>query len=278
MRITAEVIETIARCLREDLRDDGDITSDSVIPSDALSEAHLVARENGVVAGGEVAAKVFTMVDSTVEVDQLVSDGTRVDPGTVLLKVRGRSRSVLTAERTALNLMARMSGVASATARLVDAVKGTGARITDTRKTMPGLRIFDKYAVTAGGGVNHRMGLYDAVMIKDNHIVAAGDIVKAVSSARMSVGADVEIVLEIDSLDQLPVAMGTDADRLLLDNMSIEELAEAVSVVGDRFDTEASGGVTIETVREIAATGVDLISVGAITHSARQMDLALDFV
>ena len=278
MRITPEVIETIARCLREDLRDDGDITSDSVIPSDALSEAHLVARENGVVAGSEVAAKVFTMVDSTVEVALLVSDGTRVDPGTVLLKVRGRSRSVLTAERTALNLMARMSGVASATARLVDAVEGTGARITDTRKTMPGLRIFDKYAVTAGGGVNHRMGLYDAVMIKDNHIVAAGDIVKAVSSARMSVGADVEIVLEIDSLDQLPVAMGTDADRLLLDNMSIEELAEAVSVVGDRFDTEASGGVTIETVREIAATGVDLISVGAITHSARQMDLALDFV
>ena len=278
MKPGPEVIDIIANALREDLSDIGDITSLSVVPENARSAANLVARQDGVVAGLEVAKAVFEMVDPEVELDLLATDGDRVAAGTVVMTVAGPSRSILTAERTALNLLARMSGVATATAELVERVEGTGARITDTRKTMPGLRVLDKYAVTAGGGVNHRMGLYDAVMIKDNHIVAAGDIRLAVAKAREAVGPDIEIVVEVETLEELRQAIDTDADRVLLDNMDVMTLTTAVSMVGEGMDTEASGGVTLETVREIAETGVDLISVGAITHSVPQMDLALDFV
>lgn len=263
--------------LEEDLGGIGDITTESVIPGDSSSRAELVVRAPGVVCGLELAEVVFRTVDDSLEVER-EPDGEHHQVGDVVLHVEGSTRSILTAERSALNLAARASGVATETARFVAAVEGTGAAITDTRKTMPGLRVLDKYAVRMGGGVNHRMGLYDAVMIKDNHIVAAGDVRQAVARARSSVGEGVEIVVEVDDLELLPQVLATRADRVLLDNMDLETLAAAVAMCNRSVLTEASGGVTIDNVREIAMTGVDIISVGWITHSAPQMDLALDFV
>jgi nicotinate-nucleotide pyrophosphorylase (carboxylating) len=270
--------DIVDRALAEDLAGGGDITSDSVIPPTANSRANIVARSPGVIAGLGVAAHVFARVDPSLEFESLVEDGDRVEAESVVATVSGRSRSILTAERTAMNLLGRMSGVATATAELVDAVAGTGARITDTRKTMPGLRDLDKYSVAAGGGVNHRMGLYDQVMIKDNHIAAAGEIERAVAAVREAHGEEIRVTVEVDDLDQLEVALRTSADRVLLDNMSLEMLRKAVGMVDGAMETEASGGVTLETVRAIAESGVDYISVGWITHSAPQLDLALDFV
>lgn len=275
---TARFEEIIARALAEDLDEAGDITSRAVVAPDATTEARLVARAGGVIAGLPVARLVFETVDRTIEFQPFVSDGSRVEPGAVLAMVSGRSRSILTAERTALNLLGRMSGVATSTAGLVSAVEGTGARITDTRKTMPGLRAADKYAVAVGGGVNHRMGLYDEVMIKDNHIAASGDLRAAVTAARGLFGSGVRVIVEVEDLDQLALALQTDADRVLLDNMSPDELRQAVEMVGGAMETEASGGITLDTVRAVAETGVGYISVGWITHSAPQLDIALDFV
>lgn len=271
----ADIVE---RGLLEDLADTGDVTTNSVIDPTDRSRAELRSRSPGVVAGLDVAACVFEMVNAEVSFQALTADGDRVDPGLSLAVVEGNSRSILASERTALNLLGRMSGVATATAVLVDAVEGTGVLISDTRKTMPGLRVLDKYAVIAGGGVNHRMGLYDAVLIKDNHIAAAGDIRVAVESARQAVGPDVLVEVEVDDLDQLKVVLTTGADRVLLDNMDLDTLRAAVELAGDAIATEASGGVTVETVRPIAETGVDIISVGWITHSAPQLDIGLDFV
>lgn len=268
----------VSRALAEDLADRGDITSSNVIPPDVLASGQLVARATGVIAGLEVAAAVFAEVDDRISFVARADDGQMAPAGTVVAVVEGPARSILTAERTALNLLGRISGVATATAELVAAVAGTGARITDTRKTMPGLRLLDKYAVVAGGGVNHRMGLYDEVMIKDNHIVAAGDISSAVAAARAGNGPDVRVTVEVENLPQLEEVFATTADRVLLDNMDLETLSRAVTMVGDRMETEASGGVTLGTVRAIAATGVDFISVGWITHSAPQLDIALDFL
>lgn len=273
-----DFVDIVERALAEDLADRGDITSSSVIPQGLVSHGNVVARVPGVIAGLEVAEYVFARVDPTIEFGPLVSDGDRAAAGEVVAMVSGTSRSILTAERTALNLLARMSGVATATATLVEAVAGTGARITDTRKTMPGLRVLDKYAVVAGGGVNHRMGLYDQVMVKDNHIVAAGAISSAVAAARADLGDTVRVIVEVDSLDQLAEVMETSADRVLLDNMSPEGLRRAVEIVDGAMETEASGGVTLATVRAIAESGVDFISVGWITHSAPQLDLGLDFL
>jgi nicotinate-nucleotide pyrophosphorylase (carboxylating) len=267
----------VTRALEEDLDDGGDITSAAVIPADSRSDADFVARATGVVAGVPVADYVFERVDESLEFTG-IEDGTEVRAGSVIGRVSGSSRSILTAERTALNLLGRMSGVATATAELVAAVAGTGARITDTRKTMPGLRWLDKYAVTCGGGVNHRMGLYDEVMIKDNHIVAAGDIVEAVATAREAGGPTVRVIVEVEDLGQLAAVLETDADRVLLDNMTPTMLHVAVRMVDGAMETEASGGVTLETVRDIAETGVGFISTGWITHSAPQLDIALDFV
>lgn len=273
----ADYLPIVERALAEDLMGVGDITSNSVIPAGQVSDAHVVARSRGVVAGIAVAEAVFSYVDEHVLFTRAVEDGARVEPGDFVARVEGPTRSILLAERTALNLMGRMSGVATATRRLVDAVDGTGARIVDTRKTMPGLRVLDKYSVTVGGGFNHRMGLYDAVLIKDNHIVAAGDIAGAVSAARAAVGPDLMVEVEVDSLDQLDVVLGTEADRVMLDNMDLETMRQAVTMVGGAMEVEASGGVTLQTVRAIAETGVDIISVGWITHSAPQLDFALDF-
>ena len=267
----------VERALGEDLSDIGDVTTQAVVPEGTMARGEFVARSPGVVAGLDVAGYAFTVVDPSLVFEASASDGDRVDSGATLAVVEGTARSILTAERTALNLLGRMSGVATETARLVDAVEGTGALISDTRKTMPGLRILDKYAVKMGGGVNHRTGLYDAVIIKDNHIVAAGDIAKAVAKARASVGPDVMVEVEVESLDQLAEVVGTDADRVLLDNMDLATLRQAVTMAGDRIVTEASGGVTLETVRAIAQTGVGIISVGWITHSPPQLDIGLDF-
>ncbi len=274
----SDYAKVVARALSEDLGDRGDITSEACVPETARSEALVVARASGVIAGLDVAGYVFSTIDHDVRYEKLVQDGDLVEADDHVARVAGPSRSVLTAERTALNLLGRMSGVATATAGLVDLVAGTGAAITDTRKTMPGLRALDKYAVRAGGGVNHRFGLYDAVMIKDNHIIAAGGIVGAVEAARAAVGDDVLVVVEVADLDQLGQALETEADRVLLDNMGVDQLRAAVEMVGGRMTTEASGGVNSENVRAIAETGVDFISVGWITHSAPQLDIALDFL
>ena len=266
----------VAAALAEDLGERGDITSLAIIDESSRSTARVMARAPGVVAGLPVAAHVFRRVDPDLIFDP-GTEGARVVPGDVVATVAGSSRSILTAERTALNLLARMSGVATATSHLVAAVAGTGARITDTRKTMPGLRALDKYAVGVGGGVNHRMGLYDQVMIKDNHIVAAGDLRSAVAAARAAVGPETKVIVEVEDLAQLAEVLATDADRVLLDNMGPETLREAVDMVSGQMETEASGGITLENVRQIAETGVAFISVGWITHSAPQLDLALDF-
>jgi nicotinate-nucleotide pyrophosphorylase (carboxylating) len=275
--LRADYVEVVGRALSEDLGPNGDITSDSVIPEDSMSRGIFVARDEGVVAGLEVATYVFEALDPTVVFDALIEDGDRIPAGGQVAVVAGRSRSVLSGERTALNLLGRMSGVATATSRLVDAVSGTEARISDTRKTMPGLRALDKYAVRVGGGMNHRFGLYDAVLIKDNHLAAVGDIASAVAAARASVSPGVMIEVEVTTLGQLAEVIETDADRVLLDNMAPEMLREAVGMVAGRFTTEASGGVTEDNVRRIAETGVDIISVGWITHSAPQLDIGLDF-
>lgn len=271
-------IDIVRRALDEDLGEAGDLTSEACITADSTSVAEIGVRRPGVVAGLEVGATVFRTVDPEVTVELAAADGDRVEAGQVLGRVEGGSRSILTAERTALNLMGRMSGVATATARLVDAVEGTAAVIADTRKTMPGLRALDKYAVRMGGGRNHRFGLYDAVLIKDNHIVAAGSIIDAVMAARARVGHMVRIEVEVETLEQLDELLGVGADVVLLDNMDPDTLRAAVEKVAGRMVTEASGTVTLETVREIAESGVDVISTGWITHSPPQLDIGVDFV
>jgi nicotinate-nucleotide pyrophosphorylase (carboxylating) len=273
----SDYVEIVGRALSEDLGELGDITSDACIPETAESDAVLVARADGVIAGLEVAAYVFEALDPSLSFVPMVADGDQVAPGDLIAQISGRTRSILSGERTALNLLGRMSGVATATSVLVEAVSGTGVRISDTRKTMPGLRAIDKYAVRVGGGMNHRFGLYDAVLIKDNHLAAIGDIPAAVAAARAAVGTGVMIEVEVDNLDQLARVLETDADRVLLDNMGAKLLREAVEMVGGRMTTEASGGVTRDNVRLLAGTGVEIISVGWLTHSAPQLDIALDF-
>ncbi len=269
--------EIIRHCLEEDLGVAGDITSAAVIDATALAEGSLVARQSGVVAGMEVASRVFETVDRAVELRVEVGDGSFVERGAVVGIVSGPTRSVLSGERTALNLIGRMSGVATATRRLVDLVAGTRAVIADTRKTMPGLRVLDKWAVRLGGGVNHRFGLGDAVMIKDNHLVAAGGVRRAVEAARAKVGHTVRIEVEVSSLQQLEELLEVGADIVMLDNMDVTTMARAVELVSGRMKVEASGAITAENIRAVAETGVDVISVGWITHSAPQLDLALDF-
>ncbi|HLF42008.1 MAG TPA: carboxylating nicotinate-nucleotide diphosphorylase [Acidimicrobiia bacterium] len=274
----AAYVDLVGRALAEDLGAVGDLTSDSCVPEETQAHGTLVARSAGIVAGLEVAAHVFEAIDPASTLTAIVSDGDRVTAGQSIATVAGLARSLLRAERTALNILGRMSGVATATSLFVAAVEGTGARISDTRKTMPGMRLLDKYAVSMGGGVNHRLGLFDAVLIKDNHISAIGGIEPAVKAARERVGPEVMVEVEVETLQQLEVVLGTEADRVLLDNMDLETLRLAVEMTAGQMVTEASGGVTLDNVRSIASTGVDVISVGWITHSAPQMDIALDFL
>lgn len=277
---------TVERLIEAALAEDigaGDLTSQYFVPAERRSTAFIVAREAGVLSGGEVALEVFRKVDPAIEATLLVTDGDRISEGAYVMKIEGPSRSVLTAERTALNFMQRMSGVASATRRYVDEVRGTSAQILDTRKTIPGWRLLDKQAVLHGGGTNHRMGLYDRVMVKDNHLVAEGRL-EELQEAIRRLKADhpaVEVELEADRLEQVEAFLELEGvDYLLLDNMSLEELRLAVGLRGDQVNPrlEASGGVNLDTVAGIAETGVDFISVGAITHSVKALDLALDFV
>lgn len=280
------VHESIERLIQAALTEDigsGDLTSEYFVPADRRATGFIVAREAGVLSGGEVALEVFRRVDPSIEATLLVDDGSRIAEGAYLIKIEGPARSLLTAERTALNFLQRMSGVASATRQYVDAVKGTNAGILDTRKTIPGWRHLDKRAVTHGGGINHRMGLYDRVMVKDNHLVAEGrldELQEAISKLKAE-HPEVEVELEADNLEQVEAFLGLQGvDHLLLDNMTPGELRQAVALRGDKASPllEASGGVNLDTVAGIAATGVDFISVGAITHSVRALDLALDFV
>ncbi len=273
----AAIIEDVVRrALAEDIGRGGDLTTEATIAADHRSMATLVSRQPGTIAGLAAATSVFALIDDAVEVRPEVADGDRVAAGAVLARVEGPTRAILTGERTCLNLLGRLSGVATATADLVRLVAGTKARIVDTRKTTPGLRTLEKYAVRCGGGANHRFGLDDAVLIKDNHIAAAGSIADAVTAARSHIGHMVKVEVEVDTLDQLDVVLGLGVDAVLLDNMDPETLAEAVRRIGGRCVAEASGTVTADTVRAVAETGVDLISVGWITHSAPQLDIGLD--
>jgi nicotinate-nucleotide pyrophosphorylase (carboxylating) len=273
----ALVARAVEAALEEDLGAAGDITTDATIPVNAKGEAAIVAREAGVIAGLDLAAQAFLFLDPDVKFSPLVSDGELVKQGAKIAKIAGKTRAILTAERTALNFLGHLSGVATLTSRFVEAVAGTGARIACTRKTTPGLRALEKYAIRMGGGVNHRFGLYDGVLIKDNHIAAAGGIGNALRALGSRAGHMVRIEVEVDNLDQLKEALRFPIDAVLLDNMDVPTLKRAVAMVGGRVTTEASGGVRLETVRKIAETGIDLISAGALTHSARRLDLSLEW-
>jgi nicotinate-nucleotide pyrophosphorylase (carboxylating) len=267
----------VRAALEEDIGRAGDITSELTIPADQRSTARIVARKKGTIAGLIAAGCAFRLIDPETMFHAELPDGSTVDAGAVLATIEGRSRALLTAERVALNFSGHLSGVATMTRALVDAVEGTNARIVCTRKTLPGLRTLQKYAVRCGGGFNHRFGLDDAVLIKDNHLVAAGGIAPAIERVRAGTGHMVKIELEVDTLDQLEEALRLGVDCVLVDNMSREDLIRAVAMAKGKAVLEASGNVTLATVREIAETGVDYISSGALTHSAPNLDLGLDF-
>ncbi len=272
------MLEPLVRsALLEDLGRAGDLTSDAIVPIDTRAETALVARQAGVIAGLDLARLAFELIDPAIAVVVAKPDGAAVAPGDLVATVSGPARGILTAERVALNFLCHLSGIASATASVVAAVKGTKAQIVCTRKTTPGLRAVEKYAVRMGGGHNHRFGLDDAVLIKDNHVAIAGSVAEALRRARKNTGHLVKIELEVDSLEQLAEALAIGVDAVLLDNMRPEMLAEAVAMVGGRAITEASGRVTPETAPAIAASGVDLISIGWLTHSAAALDIGLDF-
>lgn len=268
--------DTVRRALAEDLGRAGDLTTDAVVAADAAATGYIKARTAGRIAGLDVAASAFTFLDARIAVTCLSADGRDADAGEVLAAVRGPARPILSAERTALNFLGRLSGIATATRALVRAVAGHGCRVVCTRKTTPGLRALEKYAVRAGGGANHRFGLDDGVLIKDNHLAIAGSVGEAVRRVRARIGHMVKIEVEVESLAQLEEALAVKVDAVLLDNMSPTELAEAVRLARGRALTEASGGITPQNAAEIAAAGVDLLSVGWLTHSAPALDVALD--
>jgi nicotinate-nucleotide pyrophosphorylase (carboxylating) len=267
-------LDLIRIALREDLSDAGDITSKATIPTDKKIAATMRARENGILAGLDVAIQVFKEVDVTLTLTLKAKDGDTLKAGQDILIIEGNAQKILTAERTALNVMTHLSGIATQTAKYVEAVKGTDAQILDTRKTLPGYRMLQKHAVKMGGGKNHRMGLYDAILIKDNHIASAGGISQALNAAKAT---NKNIQIEVDTLEQLQEVLDNgNANGVLLDNMTPEKLKQAVSLVNKRLTTEASGGINLDTVRAIAETGVDYVSVGALTHSVKTLDIGLD--
>jgi len=272
------LIEPAVRAaLLEDLGRAGDITTNATIPASAKARVVIRAREDGRIAGLDCARTAFRLMDPSLKVAVQKPDGSDVAPGDIVAAIEGSARAIITGERVALNFMGHLSGIATATRAIARSIEGTRARICCTRKTTPGLRALEKYAVRAGGGQNHRFGLDDAVLIKDNHIAVAGGIRAAIERARAHVGHMVKIEVEVDTLDQLREALDAKAELVLLDNMTPAQLREAVDLVAGRAVTEASGRVTVETAPAIAAAGVDLISSGAITHSAKTLDLGLDF-
>jgi len=272
------LVEPVVRhALEEDLGRAGDLTTDLTVPAQQNVKARLAARKSGTIAGLIAAECTFALVDPSLAITIETQDGSQADAGALLATVAGSARSILTAERVALNFAGHLSGIATATRALVDAVAGTKARIVETRKTTPGLRMLEKYAVRCGGGFNHRFGLDDAVLIKDNHLVAAGGIAPAIARVRAGLGHMAKIELEVDSLAQLEEALALGVDTILLDNFGVDDLKRAVATTRGRVVLEASGNVTLATVRAIAETGVDYISSGAITHSAPNLDVGLDF-
>ena len=272
------MIEPMVRAaLLEDLGRAGDITTDAVVPAEARAATALVARQPGVIAGLDLARLAFRLVDPSIEMKIERNDGSRLSPGDIIATIAGPARGILTGERVALNFLCHLSGVASATAGIADAIRQYKTRVTCTRKTMPGLRALQKYAVRVGGGSNHRFGLDDAVLIKDNHVAVAGGIKPAIQRARAAVGHLVKIEVEVDTLAQLEEALAVGVDAVLLDNMGPETLRRAVAMVDRRAITEASGRINPETAPAIAAAGVDLISVGWLTHSAPVLDIGLDY-
>lgn len=268
--------EFVKSVLAEDLGSGGDVTSKATIAKDARFTAEMNCRQAIVVAGLDIAIAFFRALDPGVEIEQLVKDGDRVEHGTVLLRLAGNARAMLAAERSALNTLQHLSGIATLTRQYVDAIDGTGAILIDTRKTIPGLRVLQKYASRMGGAQNHRMRLDDGVLIKDNHVAVCGGVAEAVRRAK-SAKLDLQVQVEVDRIDQIEPALASGADRLLLDNMGPAMLREAVKQVGGRVPLEASGGVTLETIRFLAETGVDYISVGRITQSAPAVDIGLDY-
>ena len=271
-----DLVQFVAATLAEDLGPTGrDVTSESVIPADACFSGVMDSRDAITVAGLPIAAAFFRHLDPEIEIEHLIEDGQQVSSGADLMRIRGKARAMLTAERSALNIVQHLSGIATLTRQYVDAIAGTGCTLLDTRKTIPGLRILEKYATRMGGATNHRMGLWDAAMIKDNHVAVAGGVAEAVRRAR---GHGVErIILEVDRLSQIEPGLEAGATHLLLDNMDAAQLTEAVKLVAGRVPTEASGGVTLQTIRAKAETGVTYISVGRLTQSAPAADIGLDF-
>jgi nicotinate-nucleotide pyrophosphorylase (carboxylating) len=268
----------VRRALEEDLGRAGDLTTDLIIARGQKAHAVIAAREAGIVSGLVAAAVAFALADPGVRLTPQAPDGSEIAAGAVIARIEGSARAILTAERVAVNFMGHLSGVASATHELVTRIAGAHARIICTRKTIPGLRALQKYAVRCGGGLNHRFGLDDGVLVKDNHIAAAGSLDAAIKTLRGRLGPMVKIEVEVDRLDQLEIALALGMDAILLDNMSVENMKKAVAMAKGRAKLEASGGVTLSGVRAIAESGVDFISSGAITHSARSLDLGLDFL
>jgi nicotinate-nucleotide pyrophosphorylase (carboxylating) len=276
--LPAFLVEPLVRAaLAEDLGRAGDLTTDTVVPADARARGVLNARKAGVVAGLDVAEIAFRLLDPGARVEVVRPDGASVEANEPIAAVSGRARALLTAERVALNFLCHLSGIATATREIVDAVKGYQARVACTRKTTPGLRALEKYAVRVGGGVNHRFGLDDGVLLKDNHIVVAGGIRSAIERAKAALGHMVKVEVEVDRMEQLGEALAAGADAILLDNMTPAQMREAVAIIDGRAIVEASGRITKETAAAIAATGVDVISCGWITHSAPILDIGLDF-
>ena len=273
MNTQKQIREIIRRALEEDIGS-GDITSECTIPKQCVLTGDLIAKADGVIAGLSVAQETFKMLDRSVEFKLHVKDGSRVARGKKIATVKGNGRALLSAERTALNFLQRMSGIATSTRAFVDAVSSTNAKILDTRKTAPGLRILDKLAVQLGGGMNHRFGLYDMVLIKDNHIAAAGGITQAVTQVWKRTGNTIPIEVEVKNLEELREAISLKVDRILLDNMDTATIRKAVEFTAGRIPLEASGNVTLENVVDIARTGVDMISIGAITHSIKALDIS----
>ena len=268
--------EFVKRVLAEDLGKGGDVTSNATIDADARFTAEMNCRQEIVVAGLDLAAAFFKALDPGVQIEQPAKDGDLAEHGTTLMRLAGNARAMLTAERSALNTLQHLSGIATLTRRYVDAIAGTGTVLLDTRKTIPGLRVLDKYASRMGGAENHRMRLDDGVLIKDNHVAVCGGVAEAVSRAKAA-GTGLQVQVEVDRIEQIEPALAAGADRLLLDNMDPAKLRQAVKLVGGRVPLEASGGVTLDTIRFLAETGVDYISVGRITQSAPAVDIGLDY-
>ena len=272
-----QVDKIVEQSLLEDIRT-GDITTESVIPSNLKAKGIIKTSEEGVVAGLDIACLVFKKLDSEICFQPKIKDGKKILPGEVLTEITGSAQTILKGERVALNFLQRMSGIATITSKFCQEVKDFPVRIVDTRKTTPGLRILEKYAVRMGGGYNHRFGLYDAVLIKDNHLALAGGIKPAVNSVRKQISHTVKIEVEVENLSQLEEALKMHVDIIMLDNMDLDTMKEAVKMAKGKALIEASGGITLEKVREIAQTGVDLISVGALTHSAKSLDISMEII